>query len=438
MLVTKPAPAQADASAAGWVRALIPLGLASTLTGLTSAFITPFMTLYLTQVIRSSPVRTSLFLIVSAVAAVAVGNAAGRISDRPGGRRLTFVVATISGATGFATYALVGNYWTLLVVALTLIAAAGAVLPQIFALGREILDRDHPARAAMGVNALRMMLSLAWAAGAPVGALLLGVIGYTGLFLATAAAHLVILGLVLALKDPRASSRPRERARRPGAAARSGTRESVGAAPAMTDSRRGMLIGSAAAFVLLQCVTSLTVTTMPLFVSVDLRGSVRDAGLVLGLCAALEIPLMLVFGAFASRWPMRRLLLLGCAFGTAYCLAVSLADRVWQVAAAQVLHACFVCAIGGLGITYFQQLLPSALGRATTLFTNAGRVSGILAGLLFGFVEVHGYRLAYLASLGLSLLGAAVLALTHRLATAPPAEPVGSLESVPVLEPVPA
>jgi len=195
--------------------------------------------------------------------------------------------------------------------------------------------------------------------------------------------------------------------------------------PGGADAGKGMLYGSAAAFVVLQCVTSLTVTTMPLFVSVDLHSSVGGAGLVLGLCAALEIPLMMVFGSLANRWPLRRLLLLGCGFGIAYTLVVSLSEAVWQVALAQVLHACYVCAVGGLGISYFQQLLPSALGRATTLFTNAGRVSGMLAGLIFGVVEAHGYRLAYVASLGLSLAGTAILAATRGGA------PAAALESAP-------
>jgi MFS transporter, SET family, sugar efflux transporter len=411
--MTTPAPPQADASAGGWVRTLVPLGVASTIVGLTQAFVFPFMALFLHDVIRASPAQTSLFLFLAALSAVLVGNAVGRVSDRPGARPRILVGGALAGIAGFATYAGVRNYWILLAVALTMVAASGSLMPQIFAFGREILDHGHPTRAMMGMNWLRMMLSLAWAAGAPVAALLLGLIGYTGLFIATAVAHLVILGLMTTLKQPGAATVVT------GTAATATAVQPAPAPPTGAEPGKGMLIGSAAAFVALQCVTSLTVTTMPLFVSVDLHSSVRSAGLVLGLCAALEIPLMMVFGSFASRWPLRRLLLLGCGFGIAYTLVVSLSDAVWQVAVAQVLHACYVCAIGGIGISYFQQLLPSALGRATTLFTNAGRVSGMLAGLIFGVVEAHGYRLAYVASLGLSLAGTAILAATRGGAPVP-------------------
>ncbi len=394
------------------MRSLVPLGLASTIVGLTQAFVAPFMALFLHDVIRASPAQTSLFLFLAALSAVLVGNAVGRVSDRPGARRRILVGGALAGMAGFATYAVVRNYWILLLVALTLVASAGSLLPQIFAFGREVLDHGHPARAMVGMNWLRMMLSLAWAAGAPLAAALLGLIDYTGLFIATAVAHLVILGLVTILK-------------RPGAAT-AATGTTPPPAPAVStggEPGKGMLLGSAAAFVALQCATSLTVITMPLFVSVDLHSSVGGAGLVLGLCALLEIPLMMVFGWFANRWPLRRLLLAGCGFGIAYCMVVSFSDQVWQVAAAQVLHACYVCAIGGLGISYFQQMLPSALGRATTLFTNAGRVSGMLAGLIFGVVEVHGYRLAYVASVGLCLVGTAILAATRGSAAVAALEP---------------
>jgi MFS transporter, SET family, sugar efflux transporter len=407
--VTTPASAQADASAGGWIRTLVPLGFATTIVGLTGAFVAPFMALFLHEVIKASPAQTSLFLVLAAVSAIAVGNVVGRISDRPGARRAILVAGAISGIAGFAAYAVVRNYWALLLIALTLVAASGSLLPQMFAFGREVLSRSHPARAMMGVNALRMMLSLAWATGAPVAAALLGLIHYTGLFIATAVAHLAILGIVLTMRTSGA-----------GATSAPEQQEAVAAAPAAAaEPARGILLGSAAAFVALQCVTSLTVTTMPLFVSVDLHSSVSSAGLVLGLCAFLELPLMMVFGSFAARFPLHRLIVFGGGFGIAYAIAGSLANRVWEVAAAQVLHACFVCAIGGLGISYFQELLPSALGRATTLFSNAGRLAGILAGVLFGVVEVHGYRLAFVASIGLSIAGTAILALTRRTAPRP-------------------
>ena len=138
---------------------------------------------------------------------------------------------------------------------------------------------------------------------------------------------------------------------------------------------------TSAAFVLLQCAGSLGVMSMTLFVSVDLKGDVSDAGLILGLCAGLEIPLMLLFGALAARRSLRRLVLIGAGIGVAYFAVMALTGAVWQVAVAQVLNACSIAAVHGLGISYFQDLMPTQLGRATTMFTNTYRISVMLAGL---------------------------------------------------------
>jgi SET family sugar efflux transporter-like MFS transporter len=59
---------------------------------------------------------------------------------------------------------------------------------------------------------------------------------------------------------------------------------------------------SAGAVVLLQTANSMSVTTMPLLLTVTMRGSTRDVGLVFGLSAALEIPVMLTLGWAAGRF----------------------------------------------------------------------------------------------------------------------------------------
>ncbi|MBX6749126.1 MAG: sugar efflux transporter [Micromonosporaceae bacterium] len=419
--MTAPALTQAEASAGVWWRSLIPLGLVTVLVGLTGAFLMPFLPVFLSQQVNASPLQASVFLFLSPVAAIVVSNVVGWISDRPGARQRVIFVAATSGAVGFGLYAVVRQYWILLAVSLTLLAAATAIVPQIYALGREVVLREEPSRVTLGTNTLRMMMSLAWAAGAPLGALILSAIDFDGLFLATALMYLVILGIVALLRDtlfrPRQPDQPVPPADGLPTAAGEVAPLAVDSTPVPTPEATGgpapsrsMIVAVSVAFVTLQAVTVLTVTAMPLFISVDLRGTLANAGAILGLCAAIEIPLMLAFGVMAARWSLYRLLLVGGACGAAYCLAVSLATSVWQVAAAQVLHASFVCCIGGLGITYFQELMPSALGRATTLFTNTGRLAGMLSGLAFGLVQVHGYRLAYVGSLGLALTGTAVLA----------------------------
>ncbi len=385
-----------------WWRPLLPLGLVTTLVGLTGAFVGPFLPVFLTQILHASPLQQATFLVLTPVAAVAVSSYIGRVSDRPGARHRVLYIAAACGMVGFALYAVLRQYMVLLAVSVTLVAVAGAIVPQIYALGREIVQRQAPARVTMGMNALRMMMSLAWAAGAPLGAFVIGLIDFNGLFIATSMLHVVALAVVIMLRGGAAIR------------TRAETAPEAEPQPVAVELSRGRIATITAAFVLLQSVTVLTVMVMPLYVSNDLRGDLSSAGIVLGLCATIEIPLMLIFGALAARWPLRTLLLLGGGLGIAYCLATSLATNVWHVAAAQVLHACYVCAISGLGISYFQGLMPSALGRASTLFSNVGRLAGMISGLLFGLIAVVGYRYAYVGALALAVAGTALLAVSTR------------------------
>jgi len=369
-------------------RTLAPIGLVATVVGLVASFVSPFLPLFLSRDLHAGPGLVALFLFGMPLAAVGVSTVIGRLSDRPGLRLRLLILAAGTGCVGFLLFALVREYWLSLAVALTLIAVAASLAPQVFAFGRTLLDRAHPGRVATGISWLRSLLSLSWVAGPPLAAYLIGAVDFRGLFLVAAAMYLAVLPVLLRYRG-----------------GRGGSAVPAGGSGAVT----GPVLRTSAAFVLLQSAGSLGVMSMPLFVSVDLTGKVGDAGLILGLCAALEIPLMLLFGALAGRWSLRRLVLVGAVIGIGYFAAMTLTRAVWQIALAQLLNAAFIAAVTGLGISYFQDLMPDRPGRATTTFTNTNRISAMLAGLLVGVVQVTGYRFSYLIGAGLCAGGLALL-----------------------------
>ena len=97
------------------------------------------------------------------------------------------------------------------------------------------------------------------------------------------------------------------------------------------------------------------------------------------------------------------------------------ATSVWMLAAAQLPNAVMIAAASGLGITYFQDMMPGYPGRATTMFTNTFPIGQILAAPLFGLAVEFGFRLAYGLNLTLSVLGLLLLLLFR-----PPAATAGS------------
>jgi SET family sugar efflux transporter-like MFS transporter len=406
--MTAPAPAQA--SGGRLVRSLVPLGLVVTLVGLVTSFVSPFLPLFLSRNLHASPGMASLFLFLMPLAAVAVATVVGRLSDRPSLRARLLLLGAGCGVVGFTLFGIARNYWVSLALAVTLLAVAASLTPQTFAFSRLRLDQTHPTRAATGISYLRSLLSAAWVAGPPLAALLIETVDFTGLYLVSAAMYLAVLPVLVRFRTAAGASPP------PPPADEDAPVTDRDAPPA-----RGLLLGTSAAFTLLQCAGTLGVMSMALFVG-ELHADVSDAGLILGLCAALEIPLMLVFGALAARHSLRNLVLLGAGVGIAYFAAMTASTQVWHVAAAQLLNACFIAAVTGLGMSYFQDLMPTRLGRATTMFSNSYRISAMLAGLVFGAVQVAGYRSSYLLGACLCAAGLALLAFIRpaRSAAAPP------------------
>lgn len=181
-------------------------------------------------------------------------------------------------------------------------------------------------------------------------------------------------------------------------------------------------------FVLLQCAGSIGVQALPLFIGQDLHGGVRDAGLILGLCAGLEIPLMLGFGMLSTRVSLHRLLLIGAGCSVSYYAVATLSGASWQLAVAQLLNATSIAANGGLGVTYVQDMLPRHPGRASTLFTNGYPAGAMLAGPILGAAQHLGYRSAYGAAAVLAASGLVVLASGRRRSGA---RPTGALDMPP-------
>ena len=379
--------------------ALLSLGMITFGVGISTAVAVPFLLLFLSTAVHAGPVRVAVFLIVTPLAGVVTSTLIGRLSDRRPIRRALLVGTSVAGLIGMGVTAFVREYWILLAVTVTAMALATALFPQTFAYARQLLTRDGSSRAAVRINALRTVFSLAWVAGPPLAAFLIHVGGFVYLY-GVAAVTYAVTALVAVLWLPELSA--------PAAPATAGPGP-IREVTDPTEATRWTLLLTAIAFTMLQCPLTLSLQALPLFISADLNGDVGDAGLILGLCAALEIPLMLGLGALTTRFQVRPLVLAGAGFGVAYFASAMATRSVWTLAVAQILNATFIAAISSLGISYLQDLLPRHPGRATTLFANTFPIGAILAGPLFGLAQHFGFRLVYGVGAGLCTAGLLIL-----------------------------
>ncbi|MFD7659582.1 sugar efflux transporter [Actinosynnema sp. NPDC059797] len=384
-----------DAAGPASSRFFAPLLAVSLFTGVGYALAGPFLSVFLVKELAAGPLAVGAFLFADSVAALVVGTLVARLSDARAVRRDVILVGSVAAAVAYGLFSVLRDYRLLLVVSLTLVAVASSLVPQVFAYARQALERAGSAKAPLAISALRMVTSVSWVAGPPVSAVLIDTSGFTGLFGVAAGLYLAAAVVTFALLPE------------PG-----GTSAAPGAGRA--DAPRRDVVLAAAAFVLLQGGEMLGYLVLPLYVTDVLGGTTSDAGLVMGLCAALEIPLMLGFGALALRVDHGRLVLAGGVVALVYYAAMLPATATWQVAVAQVPRAVVISTVMGVGISYFQALAPDRPGYASTLYANTLKVAAMVSGPLLGLSQVLGYRSAFAISSALTVVGLGLLLAVRR------------------------
>ena len=340
-------------------------------------------------------------LVASSSASLVATTLIGRLSDRHPIRRTVLIVAALSGLVSMSMNAFVRDYWLLLVSTATANALAMCLYPQTFAYGHQVLTANAPHRLAIGISTLRTVFSAAWVAGPSLGAFLLGPHGNhftyvyamsTGMYALAALVAIFRLREVgtLGKRSAQVAKPDVHKAAEPAVSTAAGPGVRGAAEPAASPVTAApvtvapevpwsTLLLTAAGFTLLQAPMTLAVQALSLFLRDDLGVSVRDAGVVLGTCAALEVPLMLGLGTLASRIPLRIPVLAGSVCGVVYYTAVALASSTWMLIGAQVFNATFIASVSGLGISYMQAMRPAHPGQATTLFTNTFPIGALLA-----------------------------------------------------------
>jgi SET family sugar efflux transporter-like MFS transporter len=101
----------------------------------------------------------------------------------------------------------------------------------------------------------------------------------------------------------------------------------------------------------------------------------------------------------------------GMVLFVAYFLLVAATSSMPLLIGTQLARGVALAVVGALGITYVQDLLPRATGRATALFANTLTAGSLISGVLAGATaQALGYRAALLLCSALAALGCVLLA----------------------------
>ncbi|APK47369.1 TPA: sugar efflux transporter SetB [Escherichia coli] len=348
------------------------------LTGIAGALQTPTLSIFLTDEVHARPAMVGFFFTGSAVIGILVSQFLAGRSDKRGDRKSLIVFCCLLGVLACTLFAWNGNYFVLLFVGVFLSSFGSTANPQMFALAREHADKTGR-EAVMFSSFLRAQVSLAWVIGPPLAYALAMGFSFTVMYLSAAVAFIVCGVMVWLFLPSMQKELPL----------------ATGTIEAPRRNRRDTLL----LFVICTLMwgsNSLYIINMPLFIINELHLPEKLAGVMMGTAAGLEIPTMLIAGYFAKRLGKRFLMRVAAVGGVCFYAGMLMAHSPVILLGLQLLNAIFIGILGGIGMLYFQDLMPGQAGSATTLYTNTSRVGWIIAGSVAGIVaEIWNYHAVF-------------------------------------------
>jgi SET family sugar efflux transporter-like MFS transporter len=333
--------------------------------GVAGALQAPTLSLFLSREVGAQPFWIGLFYTVNAIAGIGVSLWLAKRSDSQGDRRKLIIFCCLMAIGNALLFAFNRHYLTLITCGVLLASLANTAMPQLFALAREYAD-NSAREVVMFSSVMRAQLSLAWVIGPPLAFMLALNYGFTVMF--SIAAGIFTLSLVLIafmLPSVARVELPSENA--------------LSMQGGWQDSNVRML------FVASTCNT-MYIIDMPLWISSELGLPDKLAGFLMGTAAGLEIPAMILAGYYVKRYGKRRMMVIAVAAGVLFYTGLIFFHSRMALMTLQLFNAVFIGIVAGIGMLWFQDLMPGRAGAATTLFTNSISTGVILAGVIQGAI----------------------------------------------------
>ena len=337
--------------------------------GVAGALQAPTLSLFLSREVGAQPFWIGLFYTVNAIAGIGVSLWLAKRSDSQGDRRKLIIFCCLMAIGNALLFAFNRHYLTLITCGVLLASLANTAMPQLFALAREYAD-NSAREVVMFSSVMRAQLSLAWVIGPPLAFMLALNYGFTVMF--SIAAGIFTLSLVLIafmLPSVARVELPSENA--------------LSMQGGWQDSNVRMLF---VASTLMWTCNTMYIIDMPLWISSELGLPDKLAGFLMGTAAGLEILAMILAGYYVKRYVKRRMMVIAVAAGVLFYTGLIFFNSRMALMTLQLFNAVFIGIVAGIGMLWFQDLMPGRAGAATTLFTNSISTGVILAGVIQGAI----------------------------------------------------
>ncbi|XDF79602.1 sugar efflux transporter [Aliivibrio fischeri] len=362
------------------------------ITGLCSAFFYPLSSLFIVEELDASPMMLSLYMTLAVSSSVIVSQFIAKRSDTHWNRKTILMISLASYLILVASFTVIRDYWLAITMAIVFGSVSGASFGQLFALGREYGDR-HVTNSTSFLATMRAGLAIAWVFGPPAAFMLKAQFGFNAAF-AVSAITVSVAILIIAKFIPDNVV----------------TKEEKTAVITEHKPLGRMVILYCFIIVCAFSANNLYITSMPLYLSQELQVDVSWLGLMFGVAAACEIPVMLGAGKMAEKMGTTRVMTLGVISGAMFFLVMLSSTSFTSMLIAQILNGFFIGVCATLGMVALQDMMKDRLGTASTLFSNMLNISVLVSSVLVGVVgELYNYYSAlYLCFIG-AIIAAALL-----------------------------
>lgn len=369
-------------------RTAILFVITATIIGLCGAFFYPLTSLFLVEQLNASPMMLSLYMVVAVISSVSVSQVIAGKSDRGWQRKTILLISVSCQLVTVVSFIFIRDYWIAIAVVALLGSISGAAFGQLFALGREYGDK-YVTDSASFVSTMRAGIAIAWVFGPPLAFLLKAAYGFEASF--TVAAIVIALSILVIFRGIPNVERNLRVEKEPSRA-------------------NGGWVSSVNSLVFIYCLiivlafgaNNLYIVSMPLYLSQELKVDANWLGVLFGVAALCEIPVMLWAGKLARRWSALTIMKVGIASGVLFYSAMLVATNYTYLIVAQILNGIFIGTCATLGMVVMQDMMKDKLGTASTLFSNMLQLSMLVSSLSVGIV---GELFNYYSSFYVSLLG---------------------------------
>ncbi|WP_333003752.1 sugar efflux transporter [Vibrio coralliilyticus] len=349
------------------------------ISGLCGAFFYPLSSLFIVEALGASPMMLSAYMVTAVVSSVIVSQVIARYSDQGWQRKRILIVSLSCYLVTVVSFIFIREFWLAIVVVTLFGSVSGASFGQLFALGREYGDSRFEDSTSF-LSIMRAGIAIAWVFGPPVAFILKAQFGFNASFAASAfivCTAIVVIACYLPDSVVKPDIEEKDKVTAP-------------------SSINFLIVLYAFVVVFAFAANNLYIVSMPLYLSQELKVEANWLGVLFGVAALCEIPVMFYAGKLAARFGTVRVMSVGLVSGCLFFVTMLIATDKAMLIAAQIFNGIFIGSCATLGMVALQDMMRDRLGTASTLFSNLLNVSMLAASLAVGVVgELFSYYSAF-------------------------------------------